>query len=57
MFLLQCLSAGSNIIDHECESEAIRPLAKKLTCHLESLRDILRDQSLRNPLVYPEKVI
>jgi hypothetical protein len=50
------LAAGSNIIDHEYESEAIRPLARALVRHLDRLRDMLRDQALKAPGDYPEKV-
>lgn len=53
---LQCLAAGSNIIDHEYESEAIRPLARALVRHLERLRSQLRDQAVRNPNVYPPEL-
>ncbi|EPB70669.1 hypothetical protein ANCCEY_10247 [Ancylostoma ceylanicum] len=41
-FGAECLAAGSSIIDHESESDAIRPLAKELTRHLDSLRDLLK---------------
>nr|CDJ96876.1 C. briggsae CBR-LST-2 protein [Haemonchus contortus] len=51
-----CLAAGSSIIDHEPESDAIRPLAKELTRHLDSLRDLLKDQSLRDPLFYTDAI-
>lgn len=55
-FGAECLAAGSNIIEREAESEAIRPLARSLTRHLDRLREALREQSLRNPNLYPEKV-
>lgn len=55
-FGAECLAAGSSIIDHESESDAIRPLAKELTRHLDSLRDLLKDQSLRDPLVYTDAI-
>uniref|UniRef100_A0A915PDD7 FYVE-type domain-containing protein n=1 Tax=Setaria digitata TaxID=48799 RepID=A0A915PDD7_9BILA len=51
-----CLTAGSNIIDHEVESEAIRPMARALTKHLDTLRDLLKDQSLKDPTHYSDKV-
>lgn len=54
--VLQCLAAGSNIIDHEVESEAIRPMARALTKHLDTLRDLLKDQSLKDPTHYSDKV-
>ncbi|VDK61735.1 unnamed protein product [Onchocerca ochengi] len=55
-FGAECLTAGSNIIDHEVESEAIRPMARALTKHLDTLRDLLKDQSLRDPTHYSDKV-
>ncbi|CAJ0947199.1 unnamed protein product, partial [Mesorhabditis belari] len=55
-FGAECLAAGSNIIDHEAESERIRPLAKELTRHLDSLRDMLKDQSLRDTAHYTEQI-
>lgn len=45
-FGAECLAAGSNIVDHEAESEAIRPMAKSLTKHLEKMRELLRDQCI-----------
>ncbi|VDP18989.1 unnamed protein product [Soboliphyme baturini] len=56
-FGAECLAAGSNIIDREFESDAIRPLAKSLTSQLDRLREMLKEQSLRNPCFYPEKVL
>lgn len=55
-FGAECLTAGSNIIDHEAESEAIRPMARALTKHLDNLRDLLKDQSLRDPTQYSDKI-
>ncbi|KAF8355625.1 lst-2 [Pristionchus pacificus] len=55
-FGAECLAAGSNIIDHEYESDLIRPLAKDLTRHLDSLRDMLKDQSLRDPSIYTDHI-
>ncbi|CCD68425.1 Lateral signaling target protein 2 [Caenorhabditis elegans] len=51
-FGAECLSAGSNIIDHETESDLIRPLAKDVTKQLDFLRDLLKNQSLRDPSAY-----
>ncbi|CAO4385277.1 unnamed protein product [Caenorhabditis nigoni] len=51
-FGAECLSAGSNIIDHETESDLIRPLAKEVTKQLDILRDLLKNQSLRDPSAY-----
>ncbi|CAJ0575041.1 unnamed protein product, partial [Mesorhabditis spiculigera] len=55
-FGAECLAAGSNIIDHEAESERIRPLAKELTNHLDFLRDLLKHQSLRDTAHYTEGI-
>lgn len=42
-FGAECLSAGSNILNHNKESTMLRPMAKTLTTHLDSLRNDLRD--------------
>lgn len=42
-FGAECLSAGSNILNHTKESTMLRPMAKTLTTHLDSLRNDLRD--------------
>ncbi|TMS35947.1 hypothetical protein L596_003230 [Steinernema carpocapsae] len=55
-FGAECLAAGSNIIDHETESDAIRPIARELTKHLDQMRELLKDQALRDPAHYPEKI-
>uniref|UniRef100_A0A914C1C3 FYVE-type domain-containing protein n=1 Tax=Acrobeloides nanus TaxID=290746 RepID=A0A914C1C3_9BILA len=55
-FGAECLAAGSNIVDHEVESEAIRPMARALTKHLDKMREILKDQALRDPSQYTEKI-
>lgn len=44
---LQCLAAGSSIMNREEESAAMRPLAKALTRSLETVRSLLREQCLR----------
>jgi len=54
--IIQCLSAGTNIVDRVAESENIRPLAKKLTSQIDALREHLKEQSLRNPYTYGDKV-
>ena len=41
-FGAECLAAGSNIMNHEAESEMLRPMAKKLTNTLDHLRMELR---------------
>jgi len=43
-------------MNREVESASMRPLAKSLTRHLDSLRSLLREQCLRNQNVYTEKV-
>uniref|UniRef100_A0A0K0EV71 Lateral signaling target protein 2 (inferred by orthology to a C. elegans protein) n=1 Tax=Strongyloides venezuelensis TaxID=75913 RepID=A0A0K0EV71_STRVS len=55
-FGAECLAAGSNIVDREFESEQIRPIAKTLTKHLDQMRELLKDQSLRNPHQYTDKI-
>uniref|UniRef100_A0A183CDT7 FYVE-type domain-containing protein n=1 Tax=Globodera pallida TaxID=36090 RepID=A0A183CDT7_GLOPA len=55
-FGAECLAAGSNIVDHEAESEAIRPMAKAFTRHLEKLRDLLKEQALKDPTHYPDGI-
>ncbi|KAI6235225.1 hypothetical protein M3Y95_00029000 [Aphelenchoides besseyi] len=55
-FGAECLAAGSNIVDHEAESEAIRPMARALTRHLDKMRNILKDQALRDPTYYSPKI-
>lgn len=42
-FGAECLSAGSNILNHTKESALLRPMAKKLTSYLDLLREDLRD--------------
>lgn len=41
-FGAECLAAGSNIMNHESESEMLRPMAKNLTNALDQLRMELR---------------
>lgn len=41
-FGAECLASGSNIMNHEAESETLRPMAKLLTNTLEQLRLELR---------------
>lgn len=47
-FGAECLSAGSNILNHTKESTQLRPMAKTLTTHLDSLRNDLRDLVIDN---------
>lgn len=55
-FGAECLAAGSNIVDHEEESETIRPMARALTRHLDKMRNILKDQALKDPMQYPPRI-
>jgi lateral signaling target protein 2 len=47
-FGAECLSAGSAILNREVESAEMRPLAKAVTKSLDNVRNLLRDQCLRN---------
>lgn len=47
-FGAECLSAGSAILNREIESAEMRPLAKAVTKSLDNVRNLLRDQCLRN---------
>lgn len=55
-FGAECLAAGSSILHREVESASMRPLARALTKNLESLRSILRDQSLRSCTEYSDRI-
>ncbi|KAM3940748.1 lateral signaling target protein 2 homolog isoform 2-T2 [Leptodactylus fuscus] len=55
-FGAECLAAGSIIMNREIESMAMRPLAKDLTKSLEEVRNIIRDQALRDLNIYTEKM-
>ncbi|XP_062981970.1 lateral signaling target protein 2 homolog [Elgaria multicarinata webbii] len=55
-FGAECLAAGSIIMNREIESLAMRPLAKDLTCSLEEVRNVIRDQALRDLNLYTEKM-
>ncbi|XP_077334034.1 lateral signaling target protein 2 homolog isoform X1 [Lithobates pipiens] len=55
-FGAECLAAGSIIMNREIESMAMRPLAKDLTRSLEEVRNIIRDQALRDLNMYTEKI-
>jgi len=54
---VQCLAAGSSIMNREVESASMRPLAKTLTRHLDSLRSQLREQCFRNQNKFTDKVL
>ncbi|XP_041435307.1 lateral signaling target protein 2 homolog isoform X2 [Xenopus laevis] len=55
-FGAECLAAGSIIMNREIESMAMRPLAKDLTRSLEEVRNLIRDQALRDLNIYTEKM-
>ncbi|NXX76005.1 LST2 protein, partial [Urocolius indicus] len=55
-FGAECLAAGSIIMNREIESMAMTPLAKDLTRSLEEVRNIIRDQALRDLNLYTEKM-
>jgi len=54
---VKCLSAGSSIMNREVESASMRPLAKTLTRHLDSLRSLLREQCFHNQYKFTDKVL
>ena len=41
---MQCLAAGSSILNRESESIHMRPLAKAVTKTIENVRNLLREQ-------------
>lgn len=47
-FGAECLAAGSSILNREFESASMRPLAKAVTKSLDNVRNLLREQCLRN---------
>lgn len=47
-FGAECLAAGSSIMNREMESAEMRPLAKAVTKSLDHVRNLLREQCLRN---------
>uniref|UniRef100_A0A3B3SC28 Zinc finger, FYVE domain containing 28 n=1 Tax=Paramormyrops kingsleyae TaxID=1676925 RepID=A0A3B3SC28_9TELE len=55
-FGAECLAAGSIIMNREVESMAMRPLAKELTRSLEEVRNIVRDQALRDLNLYTDRM-
>ncbi|XP_073340263.1 lateral signaling target protein 2 homolog isoform X2 [Pagrus major] len=55
-FGAECLAAGSIIMNREIESIAMRPLAKDLTRSLEEVRNITRDQALRDLNLYTDRM-
>ncbi|KAM8917502.1 lateral signaling target protein 2 homolog isoform 2-T2 [Spinachia spinachia] len=55
-FGAECLAAGSIIMNREIESIAMRPLAKDLTRSLEEVRNMTRDQALRDLNLYTDRM-
>lgn len=55
-FGAECLAAGSSILNRETESAVMRPLAKALAKSLESVRELLREQCLRNSMEFTDKL-
>ncbi|XP_040055925.2 lateral signaling target protein 2 homolog isoform X2 [Gasterosteus aculeatus] len=55
-FGAECLAAGSIIMNREIESIAMRPLAKDVTRSLEEVRNITRDQALRDLNLYTDRM-
>ena len=53
---IKIANLGSNISEHEAESEQIRPMARSLTRHLDKMRNLLKDQALRDPNHYSPKI-
>ncbi|KAF0309216.1 Lateral signaling target protein 2 [Amphibalanus amphitrite] len=55
-FGAECLAAGSCIMNREMESAGMRPLAKAVTKSLENVRALLREQCLKSPQEFTEKL-
>lgn len=55
-FGAECLAAGSCIMNRERESVGMRPLAKAVTKSLDVVRVHLREQCLRSPQEFNEKL-
>ena len=52
----QCIAAGSHILNHELESEQLRPFAVQLSKTISRVRAALKEQCLTNRQVYNQKV-
>ena len=55
-FGAECLAAGSSIMNREQESKEMRPLAEAVTRSLNNVRNLLRDQCLRNNVPNSERL-
>ncbi|KAL5249558.1 hypothetical protein ACHWQZ_G018432 [Mnemiopsis leidyi] len=56
-FGAECLAAGSSVLNHESESDELRPLARHITTVMEAVRTKLREQCLRDVSCYPEELV
>lgn len=52
----QCIAAGSHILNHELESEQLRPFAVQLSKAISRVRVAIKEQCLTNRQVYTQKV-
>lgn len=53
---LQCIAAGSHILNHELESEQLRPFALQLSKAISRVRVAIKEQCLTNRQTYTQKV-
>lgn len=56
-FGAECLAAGSSVLNHESESDELRPLARHIIKVMEEIRVKLREQCLRDVSCYPEELV
>ncbi|KAM9311643.1 lateral signaling target protein 2 homolog [Gastrophryne carolinensis] len=54
LFAAELIVGGTYVEVEEADGVLLRPLAQKLLRSLETLRRILREQSLEDPAIYPE---
>ncbi|CAI8050700.1 Lateral signaling target protein 2 homolog [Geodia barretti] len=55
-FGAECIAAGSHILNHELESEQLRPFAVQLSKTISRVRAALKEQCLTNRQVYSQKL-
>ena len=53
---MQCIAAGSHILNHELESEELRPFAIELSKTIHNVRVAIREQCLTDRETYSQKV-
>ena len=53
---MQCIAAGSHILNHELESEQLRPFAVQVSKAISRVRVALKEQCLTNRHIYSQKV-